>query len=79
MHSGGSITGEHGVGFEKKEFMPEMFAEPDLATMQRVRAAFDPTGICNPEKIFPRPRLCAERRGAYVPHPLETAGVAEIY
>jgi len=77
--AGGSITGEHGVGFEKKEFMSEMYAEPDLATMQRVRIAFDPLGICNPQKIFPRPRLCAERRGPYVPHPLETAGVAELF
>jgi glycolate oxidase len=77
--AGGSITGEHGVGFDKKEFMPEMFAEPDLQTMQRVRAAFDPLDICNPQKIFPRPRLCAEPRGPYVPHPLETAGLAELF
>lgn len=77
--AGGSITGEHGVGFEKREFMSEMYAEPDLATMQRVRIAFDPLGICNPQKIFPRPRLCAERRGPYEPHPLETAGVAELF
>ena len=60
IRAGGSITGEHGVGFEKREFMPEMFAEPDLQTMQRVRIAFDPQGLCNPDKIFPRPRLCAE-------------------
>jgi glycolate oxidase len=79
VRTGGSITGEHGVGFEKKEFMPEMYAEPDLATMQRVRLAFDPKGLCNPEKIFPRPRLCAERSGPYTPHPLETAGIAELY
>ena len=77
--AGGSITGEHGVGIDKKEFMSEMFAEPDLQTMQRVRLAFDPLGICNPEKIFPRPRLCAERAGPYQPHPLETAGVAELF
>jgi glycolate oxidase len=79
IKAGGSITGEHGVGYEKKEFMPEMYAEPDLATMQRVRVAFDPLGICNPRKIFPRPRLCAERSGPYVPHALETAGVAELF
>jgi glycolate oxidase len=74
-----SITGEHGVGREKREFMSVMFAEPDLQTMQRVRCAFDPDGIANPEKVFPRPRLCGEKAGLYVPHPLEVAGVAEIY
>jgi glycolate oxidase len=77
--AGGSITGEHGVGFEKREFMSEMYAEPDLQTMQRVRIAFDPAGICNPRKIFPRTKLCAERAGPYKPHPLETAGVAELF
>ncbi|HEY2418269.1 MAG TPA: FAD-linked oxidase C-terminal domain-containing protein, partial [Steroidobacteraceae bacterium] len=81
IRAGGSITGEHGVGIEKREFMPEMFAEPDLQTMQRVRVAFDPLGICNPEKIFPRPRLCAvDRPGSqYHEHALESAGVAERF
>jgi glycolate oxidase len=74
---GGSITGEHGVGEEKKHMMAKMFAEPDLQTMQRVRCAFDPLQLSNPTKIFPRPRLCGEQPGEYVPHPLETAGVAE--
>ena len=79
VHAGGSITGEHGVGVEKRDFMPTMYAEPDLETMQRVRRAFDPKGICNPGKVFPRPKLCAERTGPYFPHPLETAGVAELF
>ena len=56
-----------------------MFAEPDLATMQRVRVAFDPLNLCNPEKVFPRTRLCAERQGKHEPHPLEAAGVAEYF
>lgn len=77
--SGGSITGEHGVGMEKRAFMAEMFAEPDLETMQRVRCAFDPQRLANPDKIFPRPRLCGEKTGPYTPHPLETAGVAEFF
>ncbi len=76
---GGSITGEHGVGKEKQEAMGYMFAEPDLATMQLVRCAFDPDNISNPDKVFPRPRLCAEKPGPYTPHPLETAGIAEIF
>jgi len=79
VKTGGSLTGEHGIGVEKRDFMPEMFAEPDLATMQRVRIAFDPQSLSNPEKVFPRPRLCAERPGPYEPHPLETAGIAELF
>jgi glycolate oxidase len=79
VDNGGSITGEHGVGMEKREALGYMFSEPDLATMQLVRCAFDPANISNPSKVFPRPRLCAEKRGPYVPHPLETAGIAEIF
>jgi glycolate oxidase len=76
---GGSITGEHGVGEEKKMMMSEMFAEPDLDTMQLVRCAFDPSQLSNPGKVFPRPRLCAEKIGPYEPHPLEQAGVAQFF
>src|SRR5713101_1239490 len=76
---GGSITGEHGVGEEKKMMMSEMFAEPDLETMQLVRCAFDPQQLSNPDKVFPRTRLCAERTGPYQPHPLEVAGVAQFF
>ena len=76
---GGSITGEHGVGKEKQQAMGYMFSEPDLATMQLVRQAFDPHNLANPDKLFPRPRLCAEKPGPYTPHPLETAGIAEYF
>ena len=79
VDAGGSITGEHGVGKEKQAAMGYMFSEPDLATMQLVRCAFDPDGIANPDKLFPRTRLCGEKTGPYHPHPLETAGVAEFY
>jgi glycolate oxidase len=79
LAAGGSITGEHGVGEEKKRMMSKMFSEPDLGTMQRVRCAFDPLQLSNPTKIFPTPRLCGEKPGEYVAHPLETAGVAERY
>jgi glycolate oxidase len=79
IEQGGSITGEHGVGEEKKHMMPKMYAEPDLETMQRVRCAFDPLHLANPTKVFPRPRLCGETPGEYKPHPLETAGVAERF
>jgi glycolate oxidase len=76
---GGSITGEHGVGKEKQQAMGYMFSEPDLDTMQLVRRAFDPHNLANPDKLFPRPRLCGEKPGPYTPHPLETAGVAEFF
>jgi glycolate oxidase len=79
VDKGGSITGEHGVGREKQQTMGYMFSEPDLATMQRVRIAFDPAGIANPDKIFPRTKLCGEKTGPYTPHPLEVAGVAEFF
>ena len=80
VDAGGSITGEHGVGREKQCSMSYMYATPDLETMQRVRHAFDPHNIANPEKLFPTPRLCGERsRGPYVPHNLETSGIAEIF
>jgi len=77
--AGGSITGEHGVGEEKKKMMSKMFAEPDLDTMQRVRCAFDPLQLSNPTKVFPTTRLCGEKPGEYVPHPLESAGIAERF
>src|SRR5881396_2488375 len=77
--AGGSITGEHGVGEDKKKMMAKMFAEPDLATMQRVRCAFDPLQLSNPTKVFPTPRLCGEKPGEYVPHSAESAGIAERY
>ncbi len=77
--AGGSITGEHGVGEDKKKAMAKMFAEPDLATMQRVRCAFDPLQLSNPTKIFPTPRLCGEKPGEFAPHAIESAGIAERY
>ena len=79
IEAGGSITGEHGVGEEKKMMMSKMYAEPDLETMHRVRCAFDPEQLSNPTKVFPRTRLCGEKPGEYRPHPLETAGIAERF
>jgi glycolate oxidase len=76
VEAGGSITGEHGVGVDKKAYMPAMFSEPDLATFQRLRCAFDPHGLANPGKVMPTPRLCGEVPGPYREHPLERAGVA---
>ena len=79
IEAGGSITGEHGVGADKKHAMPKMFTGDDLETMQLVRCAFDPGGRCNPGKVFPTPRLCGEVPGPYRQHPLERAGVVERF
>ena len=79
VHAGGSITGEHGVGAEKRKYMSVMFSEPDMETMQRVRCAFDPENLANPNKLFPTPRLCGEKPGVYQEHPLVTAGLAELF
>jgi glycolate oxidase len=77
VEQGGSITGEHGVGSDKACSMLKMFGPEDLTVMARIRAAFDPDGICNPGKVLPTPRLCGERPGPYRPHPLEAAGLIE--
>jgi glycolate oxidase len=79
IDAGGAITGEHGVGADKKAYMPKMFGEHDLDAMQRLRCAFDPDGLCNPGKVFPTPRLCGEVPGPYRQHPLERAGIAERF
>ena len=57
---GGVLTGEHGVGVEKRDLMPTMFDETDLAQQQRVKCAFDPDGLLNPGKVFPVLHACAE-------------------
>ena len=59
---GGSITGEHGVGLEKKAYIGLLFNETDLEAMTRVRRAFDPDGRFNPAKLFPTPVSCGEVR-----------------
>ena len=74
---GGSLTGEHGVGVDKACSMPKLFSERDLEAMQLLRAAFDPSGLANPGKVFPSPRLCGEVPGPYRTHPLERAGLAD--
>jgi len=80
IEHGGSITGEHGVGADKSRYMPKMFGADDLATMQLLRCAFDPAGLCNPGKIFPTPRLCGEVPGIRrEPHPLVAAGEIEQF
>ncbi|HBQ34325.1 MAG TPA: FAD-binding oxidoreductase, partial [Ochrobactrum anthropi] len=57
---GGVLTGEHGVGIEKRDLMPEMFNEIDLDQQMRVKCAFDAKHLLNPGKVFPQLRRCAE-------------------
>jgi glycolate dehydrogenase FAD-linked subunit len=74
--AGGTVTGEHGVGQEKMNFMPLMFSEEDLAAMVKVRSAFNPENRCNPGKIFPTGKTCGEVGVAYRPHRIEHQGLA---
>ena len=60
LEAGGSITGEHGVGVEKRAHMALMFSAADLAAMAAVRGVFDPEGRMNPDKLFPTRRGCGE-------------------
>jgi glycolate oxidase subunit GlcD len=57
---GGSISGEHGIGAEKREYMKLVYTDADLEAMCRLRAAFDPDQVCNPGKVFPTTRFCSE-------------------
>jgi glycolate oxidase len=57
---GGVLTGEHGVGVEKRDLMPTMFSEIDLAQQERLKCAFDDKGLLNPGKVFPTLHRCAE-------------------
>ena len=80
IDEGGSITGEHGVGLDKKAYLGKMFGPDDLDAMHRLRCAFDPNGLSNPGKVFPTPRLCGELPGArHGVHPLVASGAAEQF
>ncbi len=73
VEMGGSITGEHGVGLEKRDYLPDMFSPEEVACLKRLRAAFDPFEIANPGKMFPGPGAPALTQHGL--HPLEKAGV----
>lgn len=65
---GGVLTGEHGVGVEKRDLMPVMFSEDDLKQQQRLKCAFDPQHLLNPGKVFPTLHRCAELGRLHVHH-----------
>ena len=73
LRLGGSITGEHGVGVEKKSYMPEMFTETDLDAFRRIRDAIDPKNIANRGKMLPGDGAPSLTHTG--PHPLEKAGI----
>jgi len=73
VEMGGSLTGEHGLGVEKRDYLPDMFSSEEIECMKRLRAAFDPLGIANPGKMFPGPEAPALKHHGL--HPLEKAGV----
>ena len=60
VSGGGVLTGEHGVGVEKRDLMGEMFTEDDMKQQQRVKCAFDPKHLMNPGKVYPTLHRCAE-------------------
>jgi glycolate oxidase len=70
---GGSLTGEHGLGMEKRDHLPDMFSADEIDCMMRLRAAFDPLGIANPGKMFPGSEAPALQQPGL--HPLEQAGI----
>jgi glycolate oxidase len=76
---GGSISGEHGIGLEKVDYMSLIFSEADLDFMRRLRDAFNPRNLCNPGKIFPSRKACGESGPAYRPHPIEEKGLAQRF
>ncbi|MBS1795894.1 MAG: FAD-binding protein [Acidobacteria bacterium] len=67
VRAGGTITGEHGVGLDKMNYLPLIFSDDEMAAMLGVRAAFDPRGLCNPGKIIPVRRGCGEKRAIALP------------
>lgn len=74
---GGSISGEHGIGADKRCYMPDMFSDVDLETMQWVRQTFDPQRLANPTKLLPTPRTCGEAARALA-HAPQFAGVDQF-
>src|SRR3989441_6218186 len=78
VRAGGSITGEHGVGLDKSSYLPLIFSEDDMTAMLQVRAAFDPSGLCNPGKIIPTPRGCGEARAVATVESASAVAVASL-
>jgi FAD/FMN-containing dehydrogenase len=59
VRAGGTLTGEHGIGLEKRDYMPLLFGPDTLAAMAAIRHAFNPAGLCNPGKVLPSSHGCS--------------------
>ena len=75
VSAGGSITGEHGVGLEKRNLMPLLFTDDDLDVMLSLRNAFNADGVLNPGKLFPTTRMCRETKGPSTNPVLQSEGM----
>ncbi|MDA2979859.1 MAG: hypothetical protein O3B42_08895, partial [Actinomycetota bacterium] len=64
IEAGGTLSGEHGIGIEKRDLMPLVFNDADLDAQARIREAFDPDGVMNPGKILPTGSRCFDATGA---------------
>jgi glycolate oxidase len=78
VDAGGSITGEHGVGLEKRDFMPWMFTDADVAAMRGLKRAFGAGELYNPCKAFPTTKGCGELTQAHIQHVSAATG-ADMY
>ena len=65
IEAGGALSGEHGIGLEKRDFMPLVFTADDLAAQACVRSAFDPRGLMNPQKVLPAGARCGDFATAF--------------
>ncbi|MEE8585939.1 MAG: FAD-linked oxidase C-terminal domain-containing protein [Acidobacteriota bacterium] len=77
IEAGGTLTGEHGIGLEKRDFMPYIFSDDDLEIMKRIRHLFDPLKLCNPHKLLPSTKVCMEFRQRAVGACIETPDALE--
>ena len=66
LDAGGSLSGEHGIGVEKRDLMPLVFTDIDLDAQARIREAFDPDGVMNPGKVLPAGSRCFDATGARI-------------
>ncbi|HIL05127.1 MAG TPA: FAD-binding protein [Acidimicrobiia bacterium] len=67
IEAGGVLSGEHGIGLEKRDYMGMLFSEHDMATQDLIREAFDPEGLANPLKVLPSGSRCSDSFGQHVP------------
>ena len=67
IRHGGTLSGEHGIGLEKADWMTELYSNDSLKNMQNVRTFFNPENLLNPGKLFPQPGRCAESKSGNPP------------